>query len=987
MTENWNSSTTGAGAALHPGARAPAREGVAGDHRARAPRALVPDDDRGGPGRGRAAEASCSRATSSRRSTGRWSRSSRSRRWRSAGGPTPCAWSSRPIDEGTELTLLDTLEERGKAARDGAGWHTCLDALERSLGGDAAARDEMDGWRGRSRALRRELRARGGHDRPARGDLAIERDGPARVRGLVERLDRTRLADRVVAAEQRRGLAADRRATCSRPRAGRSRPPRPRSARRRRRGAARSPARGSATDRRGTACPRRRRPRARRGVASASPASKCASTSSAKRIVAGEHDVDAVAADHLLGAHALGLAGDQPRAADAVAADVHQRAAVERRATAGRSAGSSAAKLNAARISRTPPDRAVARPARRARRVCGLWRYMNASISSRPSRSATSKARSHVGRAAAQRLLAQHVLAGLERADASTRRAASWAARCRRPRSRGRRAAPRSRRRRASIPLLARRSARARARSRLATARISTSGDWRAPARNWRLICAVEMMPHSHGDMPRHTTANLPDRVTAFAPRSRQPDRRAHRLQRRARAAVRDQRGRDGARRARSTEPRIEAIARRPRRARQFALAARSRPSGWRAFVRGAVAELRARRRAGCAARGSRSPATCRAAPGCPPRPRSRSRWRSRCSRWPTRPSPTGSSWRKLCSRVENDWVGAQTGLLDQLASLFGERRPRAADRLPLARGRGRCRSSSATTGSSRSTPASSTRTPARATTSAAPSARAACRAARRRRACATRRSRRPRRCRRRSTRRAAHVITENERVRRGRGGARARRPRRARARCSTPRTPACATTTRCRRPRSRTAVGAVQARPGRSARGSSAAASAATCSALLPPGAGRPDGAVEVAARGAGARMGRGWSCVGRADSRGSERRRRGRGRALATPGGAGGEARAAMERSAAVVAALRRAEEPAYGISTGFGSLALVRIPADARVDAPARADPLARGRDGPADRARGGAGDDAAAGAVAGDGLVGRAARGGRGDRSRC
>ncbi|HUA49103.1 MAG TPA: galactokinase [Solirubrobacteraceae bacterium] len=27
----------------------------------------------------------------------------------------------------------------------------------------------------------------------------------------------------------------------------------------------------------------------------------------------------------------------------------------------------------------------------------------------------------------------------------------------------------------------------------------------------------------------------------------------------------------------------------------------------------------------------------------------------------------------KLCSRIENDWVGAQTGLLDQIASLFGE--------------------------------------------------------------------------------------------------------------------------------------------------------------------------------------------------------------------------------------------------------------------------------------------------------------------------
>ena len=28
----------------------------------------------------------------------------------------------------------------------------------------------------------------------------------------------------------------------------------------------------------------------------------------------------------------------------------------------------------------------------------------------------------------------------------------------------------------------------------------------------------------------------------------------------------------------------------------------------------------------------------------------------------------------RLCSRVENDWVGARTGLLDQLASLFGQR-------------------------------------------------------------------------------------------------------------------------------------------------------------------------------------------------------------------------------------------------------------------------------------------------------------------------
>ncbi|HEV3054527.1 MAG TPA: histidine ammonia-lyase [Solirubrobacteraceae bacterium] len=45
--------------------------------------------------------------------------------------------------------------------------------------------------------------------------------------------------------------------------------------------------------------------------------------------------------------------------------------------------------------------------------------------------------------------------------------------------------------------------------------------------------------------------------------------------------------------------------------------------------------------------------------------------------------------------------------------------------------------------------------------------------------------------------------------------------------------------------------------------------------------------------------------------------------------------EAGAAMERSAAVVASLVDAEEPAYGVSTGFGSLANVQIPADRRAE----------------------------------------------------
>jgi uncharacterized protein YndB with AHSA1/START domain len=62
-------------------------------------------------------------------------------------GPDVLRLELRPTEDGTELTLLDTLEERGKAARDGAGWHTCLDALERALRGESDAREEMDKWK------------------------------------------------------------------------------------------------------------------------------------------------------------------------------------------------------------------------------------------------------------------------------------------------------------------------------------------------------------------------------------------------------------------------------------------------------------------------------------------------------------------------------------------------------------------------------------------------------------------------------------------------------------------------------------------------------------------------------------------------------------------------------------------------------------------------------------------------------------------------
>ena len=44
-----------------------------------------------------------------------------------------------------------------------------------------------------------------------------------------------------------------------------------------------------------------------------------------------------------------------------------------------------------------------------------------------------------------------------------------------------------------------------------------------------------------------------------------------------------------------------------------------------------------------------------------------------RAARRRRRQEPDRVELAKLCSRVENDWVGAETGLLDQLASLLGE--------------------------------------------------------------------------------------------------------------------------------------------------------------------------------------------------------------------------------------------------------------------------------------------------------------------------
>ena len=103
-----------------------------------------------------------------------------------------------------------------------------------------------------------------------------------------------------------------------------------------------------------------------------------------------------------------------------------------------------------------------------------------------------------------------------------------------------------------------------------------------------------------------------------------------------------------------------------------FDVASPRRVGGWRAFVRGAVAELTG---SGARLRGARleirgtvpvgsglsssaalEVALCLALLGIS-----------------GAPVPDRLELAMICSRIENDWVGARTGLLDQIASLYGE--------------------------------------------------------------------------------------------------------------------------------------------------------------------------------------------------------------------------------------------------------------------------------------------------------------------------
>ena len=189
--------------------------------------------------------------------------------------------------------------------------------------------------------------------------------------------------------------------------------------------------------------PRSRRPRARRRRGRSSAAVEVARArrpgSAACRRTARRRRR---AADRRCSAgDALRLAGQQPRAAHAVAADVHQRPALERglQADVARARAANAKPRGSSAARRPRPRATSSRSALRLRMVAPherLGEHAARALGQRRSASTTSGS-------ARQRLLAQHVLAGLERRGATTARAARWAAGCRPRRRRGRPAAPR----------------------------------------------------------------------------------------------------------------------------------------------------------------------------------------------------------------------------------------------------------------------------------------------------------------------------------------------------------------------------------------------------------------------------------------------------------------------------------------------------------------------------------------------------------------
>jgi galactokinase len=97
-----------------------------------------------------------------------------------------------------------------------------------------------------------------------------------------------------------------------------------------------------------------------------------------------------------------------------------------------------------------------------------------------------------------------------------------------------------------------------------------------------------------------------------------------------------------------------------------------SRARGWRAFVRGAVAELQ---HAGIPVSGAHLEISATVPPGAGLSSSAALEvaLTTALIELSGRPAPGRTELAELCSRIENAWVGTQSGLLDQLASLYGE--------------------------------------------------------------------------------------------------------------------------------------------------------------------------------------------------------------------------------------------------------------------------------------------------------------------------
>jgi uncharacterized protein YndB with AHSA1/START domain len=62
-------------------------------------------------------------------------------------GPETLRFELEPADGGTVLSFVNGFEELGKAVRDAAGWHYCLERLDADLAGDEFSDEAVPRWK------------------------------------------------------------------------------------------------------------------------------------------------------------------------------------------------------------------------------------------------------------------------------------------------------------------------------------------------------------------------------------------------------------------------------------------------------------------------------------------------------------------------------------------------------------------------------------------------------------------------------------------------------------------------------------------------------------------------------------------------------------------------------------------------------------------------------------------------------------------------